>query len=137
MNDYLFIGALIAARIRDALPNYSAEFSMRRPDLHEDEIVTPAVVVMLEEDNPGNYAGNSADQSIDQTWVCIVIVKDNDADAGKIIANVIKALSGWRPIDAGVRQFKRVKSNFNPENSKGGLYYFPISLTATFVFTAR
>ena len=110
---------------------------MRRPDLHEDEIVTPAVVVMLEEDNPGNYAGNSADQSIDQTWVCIVIVKDNDADAGKIIANVIKALSGWRPIDAGVRQFKRVKSNFNPENSKGGLYYFPISLTATFVFTAR
>ncbi len=137
MNDYLFIGQLIAERIKEALPTYSVEFSMRWPNNQEADITTPAVIVTLEEDIPGTYAGSSPDQNVDQTWVCIVVVKDNDTAIGTIVSNVIKALSGWRPSVAGVRPLKRIKSNFNPENSKGGFYYFPISLTASFVFTER
>ncbi|MBF0165875.1 MAG: hypothetical protein HQM01_15445, partial [Magnetococcales bacterium] len=102
------------------------------PKIPETFDLPPAVLVILEDDRPGQI--NDTSQKVEQVWLCLVVVNDPGNEAGPLIAQVIRAMNGWTPDGASFTPFKRVKSSFAPDTSPNGVYYFPLAFSTSFVF---
>lgn len=136
MDDYLAAGPLIAARLREMLPDANLFESRGKPALHETPTLAPAIILLLEDDLPDDGNGRFAVTKITQTWVCLVATRDEDRSAGIIIARVMSALSGWRLPGGVFLPLRRVRSAYPIENSPGGINYFPVAFQTEFVFTS-
>jgi hypothetical protein len=134
MDDYLEAGSLILSRLREKMPEINLMRSNGKPAFQESPDLPPAVILLLEEDRPGEETGNGASQRIEQVWLCLAVTRDEDGEAGFFISRIIKALSGWRPLGGRFSPLKRVRSSFAPESSPGGLHYFPVAFQTGFVF---
>ncbi|MBF0214550.1 MAG: hypothetical protein HQM00_13480 [Magnetococcales bacterium] len=132
MIDYLAIEPLIVARLEDQLADVTIKSTWGIPKIPETFDLPPAVLIFLEDDRPGPESGRS--QKVEQVWLCLVVVNDPGNEAGPLIAQVIRALSGWTPDGATFAPFKRVKSTFAPDTSPNGVYYFPLAFSTSFVF---
>lgn len=133
MDDYLAAEPLIVARLEDKIPDITIKSTWGMPKIQENFDLAPAVLIFLEDDRPGQESGIS--QKVEQIWLCLVMVNDAQNEAGPLISQVIKAMSSWRPDDKIFSAFKRVKSNFSPDYSPNGVYYFPLAFSTNFVFT--
>ncbi|MBF0263607.1 MAG: hypothetical protein HQL97_17415 [Magnetococcales bacterium] len=134
MIDYFALEPLIIARLREKLTDISIRSTWGAPKIHETTDLPPAILLFLEDDQPGSVVENGACQKIEQTWLCLVVVNDPGNEAGPLISRVIRALSGWTPAESRFAAFKRVRSNFSPDCSANGVYYFPLAFSTSFVF---
>lgn len=136
MDDYFSVEPSIIARLQEQIQNVKIKSSMGMPKIHESLDLAPAVLVDLEDDRPGQAIGYGTDQRVEQIWACIVVVKNARSEAGPLISKVINAMNGWRPEDTTFSFFKRVKSNFSPDYSPNGVYYFPLAFSTSFIFNS-
>ncbi|MBF0161611.1 MAG: hypothetical protein HQL88_04910 [Magnetococcales bacterium] len=135
MDDYLAAEPLIVARLRDRLlSNVTVQSTWGMSKLQEHFDTPPAVLILLEEDRPGEISLSGAAQKIEQVWTCIVVVKDAENEAGPLISQVVQALNGWQPEDTAFSPFKRVKSGFSHDYSPSTAFYFPLAFSTSFVF---
>ncbi|MBF0116464.1 MAG: hypothetical protein HQM04_15660 [Magnetococcales bacterium] len=135
MDDYLAAEPLIVARLKDQLlSNITIQSTWGMSKLQENFDTPPAVLILLEEDRPGevNLAGTA--QKIEQVWTCIVVVKDAENEAGPLISQVLQAMSGWQPDGETFSPFRRVKSGFSHDYSPSTAFYFPLAFSTSFVF---
>lgn len=132
MDDYLAVEPLIISRLREQIPNTTIKSTWGAPKILENPDLAPAVLVFLEEDKPNQENGTS--QKVEQIWLCLVVVNDAQNEAGPLISQVIKAMNFWQPPGETFTCFKRVKSNFSPDYSPNGVYYFPLAFSTSFIF---
>jgi len=135
MVDYLAVEPLIVARLKEQLfSDVTIQSTWGTPKIQEMPELPPAVLLLLEADNPGEVNHSGLAQKIEQIWTCIVVVKDAETEAGPLISQVIKALNGWQPEDTAFSPFRRVKSGFSHEYSPSTVFYFPLAFSTSFVF---
>ena len=138
MNDYLAAEPLIVARLKEQITSITVTIKSTwgMPKIQETFDLPPAVMLFLEDDRPGqiNMTDGGAIQKVEQIWLCLVVVSDPQNEAGQLISQVIKAMSGWQPDGATFSPFKRVKSTFVPDCSPNGVYYFPVAFSTSFIF---
>lgn len=134
MDDYLAVEPLIISRLREEIANVTIKSTWGMPKILENCDLAPAILVFLEDDKPGHENGTS--QKVEQTWLCLVVVNDAQTEAGPLISQVIKAMNFWQPPGETFTYFKRVKSNFSPDYSPNGVYYFPLAFSTEFVFNS-
>ena len=135
MDDYLAAEPLIVARLNDQISgNVTIQSTWGMPKIQELPELPPAVLLLLETDHPGeiNLAGTA--QKVEQVWTCVVVVKDAETEAGPLISQVIRAMSGWQPAGTTFSPFRRVKSGMNHEYSPSTAFYFPLAFSTSFVF---
>ncbi|MEO5354911.1 MAG: hypothetical protein H7835_17080 [Magnetococcus sp. XQGC-1] len=132
INNYLALGPLIVSRLQEQIQEATVSLSWGVPVLVENPL-SPAIVVLLEEDQPAEEICRGMTQKIVQTWLVLVVIRDTDEIAGQMISNVYKALAGWSPDDL-FYPLKRVKSPNKPDISPNGVSYFPLSFQTFFVF---
>lgn len=132
MDDYLAVEPMIVARLEDQLADVTVKSTWGMPKIPESFDLPPAVLIFLEDDRPGPESDRS--QKVEQVWLCLVVVNDPGNEAGSLIAQVIKTMSGWTPDRITFAPFKRVKSTFSPDTSPNGVYYFPLAFSTSFVF---
>ena len=136
MDNYLAAEPLIVARLKEQVADATIHSSWGMPAIRENHDLPPSVIVFLEEDAPGAVADTGLSQKIKQTWLCLVVVKDAETEAGTLISQVVRAMAGWKPVGAPFSAFTRVKSAFSPDYSPNGVFYFPLAFTTSFVFHA-
>ena len=134
MENYLAAEPLIVARLQEQVTGATVSSSWGMPAIRESHDLPPSVIVFLEDDAPGAVADSGAAQKVEQTWLCLVVVRDAEADAGSLISKVIRAMAGWKPAGSGFSVFKRVKSGYSPDYSPNGIFYFPLAFATSFVF---
>ena len=135
MDDYLEIEPLIVARLNDQIigdVGILSTWGMSRLQEHFD--TPPAVLILLEDDQPGEVNLSGTAQKIEQVWTCVVVVKDAENEAGPLISKVIQAMSGWQPAGTTFSPFRRVKSKLNHDYSPSSTFYFPLAFSTSFVF---
>ncbi len=132
IDNYLALGPLIVSRLQDQVQEATVSLSWGIPVLVENPL-SPAIVVLLEEDQPAEEISRGRTQKVVQTWLVLVVIRDADDVAGQMISSVYKALAGWSP-DAAFYPLKRVKSPNKPDISPNGVSYFPLSFQTFFVF---
>lgn len=102
----LFLGPLIAARLKDRVPELRDALVMDDVDPEENEIRQhPTAVVMLYGLRPTGSNPMRKVTTMEQEWLVALVVKsarrDGDrrsAEAGPLIPKVIAALQGWEPV---------------------------------------
>ncbi|MBF0098355.1 MAG: hypothetical protein HQM04_12455 [Magnetococcales bacterium] len=135
MDDYFAVEPLIVARLRERLSsNITVQPTWGIAKIQEVPELLPAVLVLLEADQPGEINLSGAAQKIEQIWTCIVVVKDAASEAGPLISQVIQALNGWKPKDTDFSPFRRIKSGFSHDYSPSTAFYFPLAFSTSFVF---
>ena len=135
MDDYLAAEPLIVARLNDQISgNVTIQSTWGMPKLQEHFDTPPAVLILLEDDRPGEVNLSGTAQKIEQVWTCVVVVKDAENEAGPLISQVIQAMSGWQPEGTTFSPFNRVKSSFKHDYSPSATFYFPLAFSTSFVF---
>ncbi|ABK43779.1 hypothetical protein Mmc1_1268 [Magnetococcus marinus MC-1] len=132
MQNYLQIEGLIVQRLKDQLEGIRVLSSWGMPVIHEEAELPPTVIIFLEEDKPGPIQGNQ--QKVEQTWLCLVVVRDAESDAGALISRVITAVVGWTPDRTLFKPFQRTASAYSPDYSPNGIFYFPLAFETSFLF---
>ncbi|WP_085440190.1 phage tail terminator protein [Magnetofaba australis] len=136
MDDYLSAEPLIVARLKEQIRDARIHSSWGVPAIRENHDLPPSVIVFLEEDAPGAVADTGSSQKVEQTWLCLVVVRDAETESGTLVSQVIRAMAGWKPAGSPFSAFKRVKSAYAPDYSPNGVFYFPLAFATSFVFSA-
>ena len=136
MDDYLAILGLLIDRLTGLMPGVTIKPSWGLSRIQENFDTPPAVIVMLEDDRPLDTNMSGTTQIVEQVWTCIVIVKDSASEAGPLISQVIKAVSGWQPASA-YTPFRRVKAGLKHDFSPSSALYFPLSFATSFTFNVK
>nr|CRH06131.1 Conserved protein of unknown function [Candidatus Magnetococcus massalia] len=135
MEDYLRAEGLIAQRLKEQLSDIRILSSWGMPVIKEEPDLPPTVIIFLEDDKPGPIQGNQ--QKVEQTWLCLVVVRDAETDAGALISRVINSVVGWTPDRATFKPFQRTRSAYSPDYSPNGIFYFPLAFETSFIFTTE
>ena len=139
MDNYLAAEPLIVARLKARLRGITIQSTWGIPKIQERFDTPPAVLLLLEEDRPGEVILCGTAQKIEQIWTCIVMVKESTDGAGEWISQVIQAMNGWQPdgtTDGTLfTPFKRVPSGFKHDTAPTGAVYFPLAFATSFIFT--
>ena len=136
MDDYLSVATLIEERLNAEVGGATIKSTWGMPKVVEDFELPPAVMIFLEADRPGEIGNFGASQKVEQLWLCLVVVKDAEFEAGPMISQVIKAMNGWKPEGGQFSEFKRAKTNFSHDYSPSGVLYFPLAFSTTFIFNS-
>ena len=136
MDNYLAAEPLIVARLKEKVTDAIILSSWGVPTIQEKPDLPASVIVFLEQDKPGAIADVGASQKVEQTWLCLVVVRDAENAAGELISQVIRAMAGWKPAGSPFSAFKRVKSTYSPDYSPNGVFYFPLAFATSFIFHA-
>ncbi|MBF0625842.1 MAG: hypothetical protein HQL82_13665 [Magnetococcales bacterium] len=136
MDNYLAAEPLIVARLKEYVSEAAIHSSWGMPAVRENHDLPPSVIIFLEEDHPGAVADTGLSQKVEQTWLCLVVVRDAETETGTLVSQVIRAMAGWKPAGAPFSAFKRVKSAYSPDYSLNGVFYFPLAFATSFVFNA-
>lgn len=136
MDDYLALGALIIARLKDldlGIPPANVISARDLTGVQEKAQLTPAVQVYYWGDLLGAEAATKQGRLITQQWITVVQVKNARdqrsgeaarADAGPLAQSVITGLQGWRP-GPGYGPMSRFAAP-RPLYSPGGFLYVPL-----------
>lgn len=144
MENYLAIEGALIERLKAEVPDFDAVLGMADlASMQESGQPTPAAHIIYDGDTlPSGVnasAGKGAMQKVVQRWLVVVAVNnvrdtrggtDTRADAGVLISQTLKALSGWQPLP-GSRELVRVnapKPGFN-----AGFGYFPLAFEAVII----
>lgn len=134
-NDYLFVGALIVARIREAVPAIASQDVMAIEDLAAlggDSTRSPVAFVLWENDRfpPAEEARGGRSQAVHQAWTVVLSVRNASqvqADArnqmaGPLLSALHGALAGWVPPGCA-RPLVRAQGGKRPDyRINSGLY---------------
>lgn len=141
--DYLFVGALIQARLKSNVVGLELpgavlgieEFSQAT----ERAINAPVVYVLWEGDTVEDTAGRGRSTMLRQSWTVLIAVRNADqstldarnSSAGPLLSAVHQALAGWAP-QAGQHTFVRTTGRKATYTANVGLYplTFVLSLNA-------
>lgn len=134
MDDYLSVAPLIEAHLNAEVAGATIKSTWGMPKIFEDFALPPAVMIFLESDRPGEIGNFGASQKVEQLWLCLVVVKDSEYEAGPLISQVIRAMNGWKPEGNTFSAFQRAKTNFLHDYSPNGVLYFPLAFTTSFIF---
>lgn len=135
MDDYLKVEPLIVARLKAQVPNAQILSSWGQPVIKETADLPPSIMVFLEDDKPEESVAAGRNQKIEQHWLALVVVRNAELEAGRLISRTIQALAGWKPEGGQFSAFRRVRSGFVPDYSPNGFFYFPLTFATHFVFT--
>ena len=138
MDGYLAAGPLIKARLKSQLSsNIAIQSTWGMSKIQENFDMPPAVLIMLEDDQPAQEVFEGTLQKVIQTWMALVVIHDTEDSAGETISNVYQALAGWSPDRNLFSPFRRVKSSYKPDVSPNGVSYFPLSFETSFMFNTN
>jgi hypothetical protein len=134
--DYLFIGPLVEARLRQELGDQIDVRSVDElPQVVEGNLTRDTVFVVWMGERVVDEAGRGASTQIEQRWVVLVAIKSSSQQdaartnkAGALLSQSHKAVCGWTPEGAG-RAFTRA-SGIAPRYLPGkGLYPLTFSIS--------
>lgn len=132
MDDYLNIGSLIAARLRDQFPDIPVIEQWMANEREEPKV--PVIIwVEIEADNPMAAVEMHGRNQVYQTWAVVVVCRKPNTNAGVTIGRMITALSGWSPGEM-YDPLKRVQSTYKSEAIQTGTFYFPLAFQTDFFF---
>ncbi len=134
MDDYLAAEPLIVARLEDQIPDVTIRSTWGMPKFQEAPDTPPAILLVLENDTPGEMTIDGGAQLVHQTWTCVVLVSDAANEAGPLLSQVIQAMNGWVPPGEQFSPFRRVKSGMTHDYSPSTVLYFPLAFQTSFVF---
>lgn len=145
VTDYLFLEDLLVARVRETVVGLKAVFmASDLAALTGQAQITPAAHVIYvgdEIDTRSSGQGTMGKlQAVTQLWAVVIAVYHADPantgfgvrrQAGPLIAQLLRGLSGWTPKDT-VKQLTRAQ----PVNARyvNGYGYYPYVFRAQFVF---
>lgn len=128
IEDYLFLGPLIAERLADQVPDVPAEVVETAEQVFAADRRTQVLMVMWAGDAPGDGAARTS-TIIRQRWLVLValgdvsLVKDaRQLRAGPLMSQVHKALVGWVPRGA-VKPLTRAAASVRPDIRKDKALY--------------
>ena len=146
MDDYLTVESLIIARLQQRLGNGVRVLTAQDlAGVQELSQFHPAVHLLLTGDNPTEAVARGRNQKIEQQWTVIVVTKSVKemktgagarSIAGPLIADVMRALSGWSPGERFI-PLMRTRTPYRPQHSPGGFFYFPVAFATGFVFNTE
>lgn len=145
-DNYLAAEELILARLSAVLGTDAKALAARDlAGVKESAQITPAVHVILDGDTPKGQAVRGKHCTVEQRWLLVVVTRSardarsgagaRDA-AGPLITGVLNAMSGWSPPESRFQPFSRTATNYRPQYSPGGFFYFPLAFATEFAFTA-
>jgi len=142
MDNYLDIENALIERLKSEVPAFFDVLGwVDLPSVRDSSLPDSAALVIYNGDiiPVGASAGKGAVQKVVQRWMVVVVVRnvrdmqggaDARTDAGLLITQVLKALSGWQPLPES-RELVRVnapKPDFND-----GFGYFPLAFEAIII----
>ena len=144
MDNYLALEGLLIARLRDQIPDIPSQGVKDLAGVKTLALPNASLFVYLVGDHPGETADLGANQQIRQSWTVEVVVRNTfqaatgagaRQEAGPLLAQVIRALSGWTPDFTIYRALYREKSEVRPGYSDDGFLFYPLQFAVNFVFT--
>lgn len=149
IDDYLILENLLVARIKEAMPDLKAVMTaMDLSKVSAGSKVEPAAHVIYLGDEIGEGAnsqgGTGVAQVVTQIWMVVLVVKfagtvttgkGNREKAGPLIAQLLKALSGWQPADGVARvPLTTLRRTHAPKvGYDNGFAYYPYAFKTTHV----
>lgn len=142
MNDFLAAEPLMAARLREELPEVTVLGARDLATVRESGQVTPALHLLLDRFDVGDQTPDGTAQEIVQQWLVILVVRSAEGVrggagakgvAGPLLVRTIRALSGWLPPGGEFTPLRHLRPALRPEYSPGGFLYFPLSFTTSCV----
>lgn len=140
--NHLALEALLIARLKSAVPDFRDVLGMADlAAMQESSQTAPAAHVIYQGDSipSGSSAGQGTAQVVVQSWLVVVAVRnardtrggtDARAEAGVLLTDTIKALSGWQ----AAPEFRpMVRVNAPRPGFNAGFAYFPLAFEARFV----
>lgn len=142
--DYLFVGALLQARLREQVPALSAlgavEGIESLAQASEKNITAPKVFLLWEgerfDTGPQGSALGGATQIVGQQWSALLAVRNaaqntpdaRNSAAGPLMSAIHKAIAGWTP-PGGFRPFRRTQGRKPNYTANVGLYPLTFELS--------
>lgn len=143
IEDWLMVGRLIGARLRDKIPELTEVQQVVSIAAIEDLTpAVPAVLIMWDGDDVAETSSTGAAQVIWQRWLAVLTVRSaahsNTGggiihEAGPYLSRMIGALNGWQPSGL-TRPLARV-SGLKP-GFVAGYGYYPLTYKAAVVARA-
>lgn len=126
--DYLFIGAQLAARLRDQVADVPVEVVETPEQLLRADQRARVLYVLWAGDRFGERAGGRS-QQMWQRWLVVLAIKNVGAQgdarhqkAGPLLSQVHRAVVGWTP-DGAVLTFARADAPMRPDIRKDQALY--------------
>lgn len=123
LTDYLFIGNLLAARLRDLVADVPVEVVESPDQLMRADNRARVLYVLWAGDRFGERAGGRS-QQMWQRWLVVLAIKNvgaqadaRQAKAGPLLSQVHRAVVGWTP-EGAVLTFGRADSPLRPDIRK-------------------
>lgn len=140
MNHHLGLEAMLIERLKCAVPEFRDVLGMADlAAMQESSQSTPAAHVIYQGDSiPASSEKSQVITLVEQTWLVVVAVRNaRDTrggsgareEAGVLITDTIKALSGWNPAPE-LRPLVRV--NAPRPGFNAGFAYFPLAFKFSF-----
>lgn len=144
MDNYLAIENALIERLRLEVPAFFDVLGWADlPSVRDSSLPDSAALVIYDGDiiptGANTSAGKGAVQKVMQRWMVVVAVRnvrdmlggaDARTDAGLLITQVLKALSGWQPLPES-RELVRV--NAPKPDFIDGFGYFPLAFEAIII----